>query len=67
MASPVPDGTIACDAITSLTDLLTQAKDGVLNIENEIQRCPAVCEVAWGPGNPDLSGIGVSGLRMDPA
>jgi hypothetical protein len=44
---------------SNINDVLTEAETGGLNITQIVQSCPNVCSLAWGTGNPDLSGIGV--------
>lgn len=53
------NATLACTSFDSLTDLLGQVQSQNLNITIQIQQCPDLCGLAWGAGNPDLSGIGV--------
>jgi hypothetical protein len=50
----------SCDAFTSINDALTQANMGQLNITAYVAACPNICTLAWGTGNPDLSGIGAN-------
>jgi len=45
---------------TSISDLLAQASDGAIDLASEVAQCPDVCALAWGSGNPDLSGIGAN-------
>ena len=47
-------------SITSITDLLNKADGNLLNITTMIDLSPDICSLAWGKGNPDLSGIGVN-------
>ena len=47
-------------SITSITDLLDKANKNLLNITTTVAACPEICSMAWGRGNPDLSGIGVN-------
>jgi hypothetical protein len=44
----------------SISDVLTQADNGALNVTLIVQQCSNICSLVWGQGNPDLSGIGVS-------
>ncbi len=44
---------------TSISDLLDKADRNLLNLTTTIASCPDICTLAWGQGNPDLSGIGV--------
>ena len=46
-------------SITSLSDLLDKADRNLLNLTTTVASCPGICSLAWGKGNPDLSGIGV--------
>ena len=46
--------------ISSMNDLLNQAQAGRLNITTVVTSCPDICALAWGSGNPDLSGIGAN-------
>lgn len=50
--------TASCE-IPSMYELLKEAEKGNLNLTILSQTCPSVCTLAWGTGNPDLSGIGV--------
>ena len=43
-----------------MNDLLNQAQAGRLNITTIVTSCPDICALAWGSGNPDLSGIGAN-------
>jgi len=43
----------------SIYQVLAEADKGNLNITQVVQRCQNICSLAWGVGNPDLSGIGV--------
>ena len=45
---------------SSINQVLHKAETSGLNITTTIQNCPDICTLAWGTGNPDLSGIGVS-------
>lgn len=44
---------------SSIGAILDQADAGKLNVTQLAQQCPNICSLAWGTGNPDLSGIGV--------
>ncbi|KDR77333.1 hypothetical protein GALMADRAFT_442853 [Galerina marginata CBS 339.88] len=44
----------------SINDVLAQAGMGELNITTTVNSCPGICTLAWGTGNPDLSGIGAN-------
>lgn len=44
----------------SIIDILNQAEAGQLNITTTVASCPDICTLAWGTGNPDLSGIGAN-------
>jgi hypothetical protein len=59
MNTTTTNGTFACDVFTSLGEILKQADSGALNITQTVHRCQNICALAWGSGNPDLSGIGV--------
>jgi len=48
-----------CLTGTSISDLLDKADRNLLNLTATIASCPDICTLAWGQGNPDLSGIGV--------
>jgi hypothetical protein len=50
----------ACDAFSSIDQVLAQANMGQLNITTFVASCPQTCTLAWGTGNPDLSGIGAN-------
>ncbi|KAJ6495002.1 hypothetical protein DFH09DRAFT_1205701 [Mycena vulgaris] len=52
--------TPACNAFSSINDALVQANMGQLNITAYVAACPNICTLAWGTGNPDLSGIGAN-------
>ncbi|KZP20591.1 hypothetical protein FIBSPDRAFT_826925 [Athelia psychrophila] len=43
----------------SINDLLVQAEAGQVNITTVVSTCQEICTMAWGAGNPDLSGIGL--------
>lgn len=43
----------------SINDLLAQAEAGQVNITTVVSTCQGICSMAWGAGNPDLSGIGL--------
>ncbi|KAK5654662.1 hypothetical protein OQA88_6985 [Cercophora sp. LCS_1] len=43
---------------TTITDFLNDAVAGSTNITEAVRQCPDVCDLVWGSGNPDLSGIG---------
>jgi len=45
---------------TSIADFLAEAESGSINITATVGQCIGICALAWGRGNPDLSGIGVS-------
>ena len=47
-------------SITSIGDLLDKGDRYLLNVTTTIATCPSICSLAWGSGNPDLSGIGVN-------
>ena len=49
----------AADSI-SIDNLLAQAVKSGLNLTTTVTDCPEVCSLAWGNGNPDLSGIGAN-------
>ncbi|KAF9482993.1 hypothetical protein BDN70DRAFT_375182 [Pholiota conissans] len=50
----------SCRAFSSIDQVLVQADTGELNITAFAKSCPNVCTLAWGIGNPDLSGIGTN-------
>lgn len=50
----------SCSGLASISELLAQASAGTLNIADEVAKCPDVCALAWGSGNPDLSGVGAN-------
>ncbi|KAF9482044.1 hypothetical protein BDN70DRAFT_930317 [Pholiota conissans] len=50
----------SCRAFSSIDQILAQAYTGKLNITTFAETCPNVCTLAWGIGNPDLSGIGTN-------
>jgi len=52
--------TLACSSFISLTDLLSQVQAAHINLTIQVRDCPDLCSLAWGSGNPDLSGVGVS-------
>jgi len=56
------NNTLACSSFVSLTDLLSETQAAHVNLTIEVQVCPDLCTLAWGQGNPDLSGVGVSFL-----
>lgn len=45
---------------TSINELISKAIRDGLNITSTVVNCPQVCSLAWGNGNPDLSGIGAN-------
>lgn len=47
-------------SFSSINDVLAQAYKGQLNITTTVSSCPSICTLAWGSGNPDLSGIGAN-------
>jgi len=51
--------TYSC-SFSSIYQVLAKADQGILNITQVVQSCQNICSLAWGVGNPDLSGIGVS-------
>lgn len=61
MNNTLVNGTYSC-SFPSIGSLLATAEAGNLNITQLVQSCPNVCSLAWGTGNPDLSGIGVSAI-----
>ncbi|PMD54129.1 uncharacterized protein K444DRAFT_667755 [Hyaloscypha bicolor E] len=52
--------TLPCSSFSSLTDLVVAATRAQINITLEVQKCPGLCLLAWGTGNPDLSGVGTN-------
>ncbi|KZP16272.1 hypothetical protein FIBSPDRAFT_895156 [Athelia psychrophila] len=50
--------TSCAEAFPSISDLLNQADAG-LNISAAVSNCSEICSIAWGAGDPDLSGIGL--------
>ncbi|KZP25982.1 hypothetical protein FIBSPDRAFT_1041064 [Athelia psychrophila] len=46
-------------AFPSINDLLAQAEAGQANITTVVSTCAGICSMAWGAGNPDLSGVGL--------
>ncbi|KAK3379010.1 hypothetical protein B0T24DRAFT_610532 [Lasiosphaeria ovina] len=54
-----PTGTDACafDSLNSLVDRVASNWTGY-NISLLVQTCPGVCNLVYGVGNPDISGIG---------
>ncbi|KAF7985916.1 hypothetical protein HWV62_43826 [Athelia sp. TMB] len=50
---------VSC-TFTSINDVLAQAEAGQLNITAAVSTCQGLCTLAWGVGNPDLSGIGLN-------
>ncbi|KAF1833253.1 hypothetical protein BDW02DRAFT_570236 [Decorospora gaudefroyi] len=47
-----------CDSLKQFADFFTTSNT-TSNITSLVQACPQQCNLAWGTGNPDLSGIGV--------
>jgi hypothetical protein len=45
-----------CTVLHQFSDLFTTIVPDVTDL---IERCPQTCALAWGSGNPDLSGVGV--------
>ena len=58
MNNTTANGNLTC-SFSSISQVLYNTETGNLNITNTIQSCPNICTLAWGIGNPDLSGIGV--------
>lgn len=58
MAANSTNITLACNAST-IDNFLDQAIADGLNVTETLIICPSVCNLAWGVGNPDISGIGV--------
>ena len=54
-----------CD-FEKIQDFFDYATERLLNITVEVQNCPNLCLLTYGVGNPDLSGIGVSGFALSP-
>lgn len=52
---------------TTIEAFFDNATENGLNITAEIEQCPNLCLLTFGTGNPDLSGIGVSGLFINSA
>ncbi|KAF7985918.1 hypothetical protein HWV62_43830 [Athelia sp. TMB] len=50
----------SCSPFSSINDVLAQAEAGQLNITTAVSTCQDICTLAWGVGNPDLSGIGMN-------
>ncbi|KAF7979971.1 hypothetical protein HWV62_40038 [Athelia sp. TMB] len=50
----------SCTPFSSINDILASAEAGQLNITNAVSTCQEICTLAWGVGNPDLSGIGMN-------
>jgi hypothetical protein len=65
VTSPTPTTTSVaenegtCDFET-INDFFNYAGKNGLNITAEVQKCQNLCQLTYGVGNPDLSGIGVS-------
>ncbi|KAG9233399.1 hypothetical protein BJ875DRAFT_45376 [Amylocarpus encephaloides] len=53
------DPLLSCD-FSSLNQMLANATATGANVTDIVKRCENVCSLAWGTGNPDLSGIGVN-------
>ncbi|KAF3925241.1 hypothetical protein ABW20_dc0105034 [Dactylellina cionopaga] len=51
--------TASCD-FPSINSVLAEADQSLLNITTVVAACPEICSLAWGAGNPDLSGIGAN-------
>ncbi|TFK64483.1 hypothetical protein BDN72DRAFT_263454 [Pluteus cervinus] len=45
---------------SSLNDVLNQAEHNNVNITEIAQSCQSICNLVWGTGNPDLSGVGAN-------
>ncbi|TFK67424.1 hypothetical protein BDN72DRAFT_859158 [Pluteus cervinus] len=53
------NSTFEC-GFSSLNDVLNQAATHDTNITELVQSCQSICNLVWGTGNPDLSGIGAN-------
>ncbi|KZP09111.1 hypothetical protein FIBSPDRAFT_964219 [Athelia psychrophila] len=51
--------TSCSDSFPSINNLLVQVAAGQVDITTVVSTCEGICSMAWGPGNPDLSGIGL--------
>jgi len=58
MNNTTANGNLTCP-FSSISQVLYDAETGNLNMTSTIHSCPDLCTLAWGSGNPDLSGIGV--------
>jgi len=47
-------------SFSSINDVITQANQGLLDIATTAAVCQNICQLAWGVGNPDLSGVGTN-------
>jgi hypothetical protein len=64
-AQPTSNDTNPCDFIDRSTLLNRVVNDWQgYNISLLVEKCPNVCVLIYGDGNPDVSGIGVSGMDM---
>jgi hypothetical protein len=59
MNGTAANGNATC-VFSSISQVLYDAEIGSLNITKVVQICPNICLLAYGTGNPDLSGVGVS-------
>lgn len=60
MANLTDTSTSQCN-FTTIENFFDYATEHSLNITAQIEHCPDLCLLTFGIGNPDLSGIGVSG------
>ncbi|KAF2093111.1 hypothetical protein NA57DRAFT_81791 [Rhizodiscina lignyota] len=56
--STFSNAALTCN-FTSVGEVFTTANATNQSVTGIVQKCPDVCALTWGVGNPDLSGIGV--------
>lgn len=61
--STASDQPIACSKFSTPEDMLALKED--VNVTAVVRACPEACQLIYGFGNPDLSGIGVSARILE--
>lgn len=61
-AAPSGNAPCAFENVTELVERVVEEWAGS-NVSLLVQTCPGVCDLVYGTGNPDISGIGVSRSR----
>lgn len=58
MATTAEGFAVTCN-FTSISQVLASTTDPNANLTDLVKPCGNICSLAWGAGNPDLSGVGV--------